>query len=159
MAWAELIIFTQIGCPHCESVKVHIDKLKSQLTDVSHVILDPNPAKAQDRDHQLAERLGIISVPAAVIIENNRAGSPYLGTQHFSSGKIFQDYTLAQSRNPQLTDTAPIDQTNTTGTTSVPPLEVDPGLPTTGSDPSKILLKPAAIVLGLIIAGAFIFKK
>lgn len=154
MSYAELFIFTQPYCPHCELVKDEIASLKANNAGITHVDLLPGAANKDDAAHKLASTYNITSTPSAVITEG-LAFQVYTGTDIFFENKLQDLYRAAQNRDPLKSKPKKTTQPGTLpgeGTTVV----VNPGQPVV--DPPKDNKK--AVYLGIAAAAALIlFSK
>ncbi|MGB5025368.1 MAG: thioredoxin fold domain-containing protein, partial [Saprospiraceae bacterium] len=99
MSYAEIIIFTQPYCPHCELVKDQIATLKANNAGITHADLLPGAANKNDAAHQLATRYSITSTPSAVLIEG-QSFQVYTGTEIFMENQLQDLYRAAQNRDP-----------------------------------------------------------
>ncbi|MBK7359494.1 MAG: hypothetical protein IPI96_09700 [Saprospiraceae bacterium] len=154
MSYAELIIFTQPYCPHCELVKDQIESLKANNAGITHADLLPGAANKDDAAHKLATRYNISSTPSAVLIEGP-AFQVYTGTEIFFENKLQDIYRAAQNRDPLKSK--PAKKTTQTGTIpgDNPTVIVDPGPPVVNPPETK-----KGIYLGIAAAAALIlFSK
>lgn len=142
MAYAELFIYTQTGCPHCKAVEPVIDDLKANFSNVS--IINLSVGTSDDVNHKLAKVFGIVSTPSAVIIENN-IPKLYEGETPFTSGNLRAAYQLAIANGQKKNTTLPGSNTTT------PPVVVDPGPVSEPENPNKKTLLVAAGIVAAII--------
>lgn len=152
MSYAELIIFTQPYCPHCDLVKDEIASLKANNAGITHADLLPGAPNKDDAAHKLASRYNISSTPSAVIIEG-QSFQVYTGTDIFLDNKLQNLYRAAQNRDPLKTK-----KTTQPGTApgEAPTVIVDPGPPVVAPPQDN----KKAVYLGIAAAAALIlFSK
>lgn len=144
MAYAELYIYTQTGCPHCTAVEPVIDDLKANFSNVA--IINLRLGTTDDTNHKLAKVFGIKLTPSAVIVENDKP-TLYEGQDPFNSGQLRADYQKAIANGSKKNTTLP---GSNTATRPGPPVVVDPG-PDQSNTNNKPILVAAGIVAALIL--------
>ncbi|HRG69317.1 MAG TPA: thioredoxin family protein [Saprospiraceae bacterium] len=144
MAYAELFIYTQTGCPHCKAVEPVIEDLKANFTNVS--VINLSMGTLDDANHALARVFGIVRTPTAVIVEDEKP-TLFEGEAPFASGNLRAAYQKAIANGTKKNTTLP--GSNTT-TRPGPPAIVDPG-PDQESSSKKPLLIAAGILTVFIL--------